>query len=266
MYCQLPTANCQLPTANCYLPTAMPTDDPMNTHQSLAKLIDHALLHPTLRDAELREGCQTAARLNVATVCVKPYAVARAAELLADSSVGVGTVIGFPHGSNASEVKAFEAQVACRDGAVELDMVVNIGKVLDEDWQYVRDDIQAVLKVAREHQAVLKVIFETDFVTSDSLKSRLCEICDELGVDYVKTSTGFGFTKQPQGGYDYIGATEHDVALMRRVCSDRVGVKASGGVRTYEEAVKMRDLGATRLGSSSSEAIVNGEQSQQEGY
>ena len=232
----------------------------------IAKLIDHALLHPTLVDDDIKSGCETAAKLNVASVCVKPYTIKLAAELLKGSDVGVGTVIGFPHGSNASEVKAFEAQVACRDGDVELDMVVNVGKVLQEDWDYVREDIAAVKKVAESEGAILKVIFETDFVANDAHKVKLCEICESLGVDYVKTSTGFGYTKDDSGSYGYTGATEHDIALMRKSCSDTVGVKASGGVRTYEDAVKMRDLGATRLGSSSSEAIVTGEASQQEGY
>ncbi|MEM7315072.1 MAG: deoxyribose-phosphate aldolase [Planctomycetota bacterium] len=233
---------------------------------SIAKLIDHALLHPTLKDADIQAGCETAAKLGVASVCVKPYAIKLAAEVLKDSGVGVGTVIGFPHGSHASEVKAFEAETACRDGAVELDMVVNVGKVLDGDWDYVKNDIDAVLKVARANDAILKVIFETDFVTERSDKVRLCEICDELGVDYVKTSTGFGYTKQSSGGYGYTGATEDDIALMRETCSDKVGVKASGGIRTFDDAAKMRELGATRLGASASETIVTGEASSQEGY
>ncbi len=156
--------------------------------------------------------------------------------------------------------------MACRDGAIELDMVVNVGKVLDGDWDYVKNDIDAVLKVARRNNAILKVIFETDFVTEASDKVRLCEICDELGVDYVKTSTGFGFTKQSGGGYGYTGATGDDIALMRKTCSDKGGVKASGGIRTFDDAAKMRELGATRLGASASETIVTGEQSSQEGY
>ncbi len=237
----------------------------MNNHP-IARLIDHAILHPTQTDTDLRQGCELADRLQVATVCVKPYAVALAAELLCDSQVGVGTVIGFPHGSACSEVKAFEACIAIRDGAKELDMVVNVGKVLAGDWEYVKQDIDAVLQVARKHTVILKVIFETDYVTDDATKVRLCEICDELGVDYVKTSTGFGFVKQADGGYGYTGATEHDIKLMRTTCSDAVGVKASGGVRTYHDAETMRELGATRLGSSSSEAIVAGDATNQEGY
>lgn len=238
----------------------------MPSRLPIAKLIDHALLHPTLTEAELRAGCETARRLQVATVCVKPYAVRLAAELLRGSDVGVGTVIGFPHGGHATEVKAFEADWACQQGASELDMVVNIGKVLDEDWNYVRRDIQAVHDVATRHQAVLKVIFETDYITQDRLKQRLCEVCEEVGVDFVKTSTGFGFVKQPSGDYNYAGATEHDIRLMREACSSEVGIKASGGVRNYADAIRFRDLGATRLGSSATETIVTGAESAQEGY
>ena len=238
----------------------------MNDGQSLAKLIDHALLHPTMTDEAIREGCATARRLQVATVCVKPYAIPLAVEALNGSGVGVGTVIGFPHGSAAPEVKAYEADWACQHGAVELDMVVNVGKVLQEDWEFVRRDIQAVKDIATKHSAILKVIFETDYVTDKSHKVMLCQICEQIGVDFVKTSTGFGFVKRPEGGYAYTGATEQDVRLMRETCSDAVGVKASGGVRTFEDAITMRDLGCSRLGSSSSEAIVAGQQSAQEGY
>ncbi len=238
----------------------------MSTNASIAKLIDHALLHPTMQNDQLRDGCQIAKKLGVASVCIKPYAVPLAVELLAGSGVRVGTVIGFPHGGNAPETKAFEADLACQQGAVELDMVVNIAKVLDQDWHFVRRDIQAVKDVATRHRAILKVIFETDYVTQDDLKTRLCQICEDLGVDYVKTSTGFGFVKQPSGDYNYTGATDHDIRLMRSTCGSQVGVKASGGVRNFDDAVRFRELGATRLGSSASETICTGEQSVQEGY
>lgn len=233
---------------------------------ALAKLIDHALLHPTLTDEEIRKGCAIAARLGVATVCVKPYVIPLAVEVLQGSGVGVGTVIGFPHGSNTISVKAFEAEEACRAGAVELDMVVNIGKVLAQDWEYVRQDIEAVLRVARRHGAILKVIFETDLVTRTEDKRALCRICGELGVDFVKTSTGFGFVKRKEGGYDYVGATPEDVRLMREASPATVQVKASGGIRNHADAVAMRGWGATRLGTSASETILAGEAASQEGY
>jgi deoxyribose-phosphate aldolase len=233
---------------------------------SLAKLIDLALLHPTLTDAELKAGCEKAKKLDVATVCIKPYAVKLAAEILKGSNVGVCTVIGFPHGSNAPEIKAAEAKLACEQGAVELDMVVNIGKVMSEDWDFVERDIKAVLDVARQHKAILKVIFENDYLTRNELKVKLCEICGKLGVDYVKTSTGFGFVKQPSGDYNYKGATQDDVALMRKHSPAKVGIKAAGGVRTQAEALKMQELGCTRIGTSAPEPIIGGGKSSGAGY
>jgi deoxyribose-phosphate aldolase len=226
---------------------------------SIARLIDHSLLHPTMTDAELRAGCELARRHGVASVCVKPYAVRLAAEILAGSEVRVGTVIGFPHGSNLTEVKAFEAEQACRQGATELDMVVNLGKLLSGDWQYVEADIQAVVQVARRHGAITKVIFENDYLPNDELKIRLCQVCERAGAEFVKTSTGYGFVKQPSGDYNYRGATEHDLKLMRAHCGPQVQVKAAGGVRTYAEAARVRELGVARIGASATEAILAGE-------
>ncbi len=230
------------------------------SESSIAALIDHSLLHPTLTDAELRAGCELARRLSVASVCIKPYAVRLAAEILAGSPVRVGTVIGFPHGSHATEVKVFEAEVACRDGATELDMVVNIGEVLSGDWQYVERDIRAVVDAAHARGAIVKVIFENDFLPDDATKVRLCEICQRAGADFVKTSTGFGFVKQAGGDYNYQGATEHDVQLMREHTSPPLQVKAAGGVRSFAAADSMRRLGATRIGCSATEAILAEEQ------
>ncbi|MCC7084768.1 MAG: deoxyribose-phosphate aldolase [Pirellulales bacterium] len=224
--------------------------------QSLAKLIDFAMLHPTLTDAELRAGCERAKRLGVASVCIKPYAVKLAAEALRGSGVAVGTVIGFPHGSNPTEIKAAEAAWACEQGATELDMVVNVGKVIGEDWEYVEREIRAIVAAARARQAIVKVIFENDFLPSDTLKIKLCEICAKAGVDFVKTSTGFGFVKQPSGDYNYRGATEHDIGLMRKHLPPNIGIKASGGVRTTADGLRMQELGCTRLGTSSPESIV----------
>ena len=226
---------------------------------SIARLIDHSLLHPTLTDAELRHGCEVARRLGVASVCIKPYAVGMAAEILSGSNVQVGTVIGFPHGGNLTEVKVAEARLACQQGATELDMVVNIGKVLSGDWDFVERDIRAVVEVAHAHRAITKVIFENDYLPNDEVKVKLCEICERAGAEFVKTSTGFGFVKQKDGNYNYKGATEHDLKLMRANCGPGVQVKAAGGVRTYEEAARVRELGVTRIGASATEGIVAGE-------
>lgn len=227
-------------------------------HNSVARLIDHALLHPTLTDQQLREGCELGKRLNVASVCIKPYAVPLAAELLAGSQTAVCTVIGFPHGSPATECKRFETSLACRQGAREVDMVVNVGKVLQGDWAFVEADIRAVVDTAHEHGALAKVIFENEYLPVDALKIELCRICSRAGADFVKTSTGFGFVSRPEGGMAPIGATDHDLKLMRAHADARVGLKASGGVRSYQDAQRVIALGATRIGTSSTVAIVAG--------
>lgn len=232
---------------------------------NLVSLIDHAILHPTATDEDLVRQCDVADELGVASVCVKPYMVARASELLAASKVAVGTVIGFPQGGNLTEVKVAEATLACLQGAVELDMVINIAKALEEDWGYITTDIKEVLNVAVQHNAILKVIFETDYITSESGKQKLCEICSQLGVGFVKTSTGFGYTKQASGDYNYNGATLADIELMSEHTTNNVAVKASGGIRDADEAQAMVNAGATRLGTSASQAISVGEQSS-EGY
>jgi deoxyribose-phosphate aldolase len=233
------------------------------TYQELAKMIDHSLLHPTMTDHDLEEGCGIAARYGVASVCVKPYAVKRAVELLRGTDVLVGCVIGFPHGNSATEVKQFETGVACRDGAVEIDMVLNIGKALGGDWDYVERDIRAVCDEAHRHGAKVKVIFENDYLTqggaglkADDFKRKLCQISEKAGADWVKTSTGYGFVKGPDGKYSYKGATAEDLKLMRASCSDRVQVKAAGGVRDLDGLILVRDLGATRCGATATVAMM----------
>ncbi len=231
--------------------------------ESIARCIDHSLLHPTMTDDELRAGCELAKQYHVASVCVKPYAVPLAVEVLEGSGVEVGTVIGFPHGGNLPEVKAQEAALACQQGACELDMVINIGKALSGDWGYVERDIRGVVEVAHKYNAITKVIIENDYLPNDEIKIKLCEICEKAGADFVKTSTGYGFVKQPSGDYNYRGATEDDVRLMRAHCSEKVQVKAAGGVRTYEQALRMCELGVSRIGASATEAIVNAEREAQ---
>ena len=226
------------------------------TKHEIAKMIDHSLLHPTMDDQALREGIELARKYDVASVCIKPYAVNMAAELLKGSDVMVCTVIGFPHGNSRVDVKVFETERAIDDGAKEIDMVVNTGKVLSEDWDYVRDEIAAVVAVTKKHGAALKVIFENDFLPEDKYKVRLCEICSELKVDFVKTSTGYGFVKQSDGSYNYKGATHADLVLMRGHSDPEVEVKAAGGVRTLEDTLKVRELGVTRIGATATEAII----------
>jgi deoxyribose-phosphate aldolase len=219
---------------------------PDYTYEDISKMIDHSLLAPTLTDEELESGCRLAVLYNVATVCTKPYFVRRCAELLAPSDVKPTTTIGFPHGGHTTAIKVAEAQAAIADGAEELDMVVNIGKVLSEDWTYVEADIRAVLEVVREHGKILKVIFENCYLQR-SHKIRLCEICGALGVDFVKTSTGYA-----EGG-----ATLEDVRLMREHCPPHVQVKAAGGVRTLDQLLEMRAAGVTRIGATRTADILD---------
>jgi len=227
------------------------------SRNEIAKMIDHSLLHPTMDDQTLRDGIKLAREYNVASVCIKPYAVKMAAEMLEGSDVMVCTVVGFPHGNSRVDVKVFETERALEDGAVEIDMVVNTGKVLSEDWVYVNDEIAAIVAVTKKHGAALKVIFENDFLPEEKHKIRLCEICSELKVEFVKTSTGYGFVKQKDGSYSYKGATRDDLLLMRRHSDPSVEVKAAGGVRTLEDTLKVRELGVTRIGATATEAIVN---------
>ena len=234
------------------------------TYSDLAKMIDHSLLHPTMTDADLEAGCKLAAKYQVASVCIKPYAVKQAVEWLKGSGVLVGCVIGFPHGNSATESKRYETQLACKDGAAEIDMVVNLGKALSGDWNYVEADVKAVCDEAHSHGAKVKVIFENDYLTaggaglsSDDFKRKLCELCERAGADWVKTSTGYGFVKQPDGSYNYKGATEHDLALMRASCTERVQVKAAGGVRDLDGLIKVRDLGGSRCGATATAAMMD---------
>ncbi|MEK0450678.1 MAG: hypothetical protein RL088_2946 [Verrucomicrobiota bacterium] len=234
------------------------------TYSELAKMIDHSLLHPTMTDADLKAGCEIAARYGVASVCIKPYAVRQAVEWLRGSGVLVGAVIGFPHGNSATESKRYETKLACEDGAAEIDMVINIGKALGGDWEYVEADIRAVCDEAHRHGAKVKVIFENDYLTaggagleSDDFKRKLCAISERAGADWVKTSSGYGFVKQPDGSYNYKGATEHDLSLMRASVSGRVQVKAAGGVRDLDGLIKVRDLGATRCGATATAAMMD---------
>jgi deoxyribose-phosphate aldolase len=216
------------------------------TYAAIAKMMDHSLLQQTLTDADLEAGCRLAREYDVASVCIKPYGVKFAATILAGSTVAVGTTIGFPHGGHVTAIKIAEAQAAMADGARELDMVVNIGKVLSKDWVYVADDIRHVVEAAHRGGAIVKVIFENCFL-KDEHKEQLCRICGEVGADFVKTSTGYGES----------GAIDDDLRLMRRCSPPRVQVKAAGGVRSYERLLAVRALGVTRVGATATKVILD---------
>lgn len=219
---------------------------PHYTYHDIAKMLDHSLLQPVLTDADLEKGCKLAKAYDVATVCIKPYAVPLAVDILKGSSVGVCTVIGFPHGSHLTKIKVLEAQAAMADGATELDMVVNIGKVKTGDWDYVAKDIKEVVDAAHRGKAKVKVIFENSML-DNAQKIKLCEICGSVNADWVKTSTGYG-----DGG-----ATDDDLKLMRQHSPAHVQVKAAGGVRSFERLLIVRDLGVTRVGATVSPAILD---------
>lgn len=216
------------------------------SYTNFAKMIDHSLLQPVLTDDDLERGCLLAREYDVASVCIKPYAVRRAVELLAGSTVAVGTTIGFPHGGHLTAIKVAEAQAAMEDGARELDMVVNIGKVLSGAWTFVAGDIRGVVETAHRGGAIVKVIFENCFL-GDEHKEQLCRICGEVGADFVKTSTGYG-----DGG-----ALDADLRLMRRCSPPQVQVKAAGGVRTFERLRAVRELGVSRVGATATKAILD---------
>jgi deoxyribose-phosphate aldolase len=215
------------------------------TYQDIAKMIDHSLLNPTLTEKDLEQGCRLAVDYDCASVCIMPYALARCAEILNGSTVKASTTIGFPHGGHTTVTKVAEALRALDDGGQELDMVVNISKVLSEDWDYVRQDIQAVIDATHARGQKVKVIFENCYL-QDRHKISLCEICGELGADWVKTSTGYGTG----------GATIEDLKLMRQHSPVHVQVKAAGGVRTLDKLLEVRSLGVTRVGASRTAEIL----------
>lgn len=231
--------------------------------KTLSKMIDHSLLHPTLTDEQIVAGCELAVEHDVATVCVKPYAIHLARCVLEGFDVGICAVVAFPHGNSATAIKVKETEAAAAEGAVEIDMVVNIGKVLGGDWGYVADEIRAINNAAIANEAILKVIFENDYLDDASIV-RLCAICSEVGVAFVKTSSGYGFVKQPNGYYTYLGATDHHLRLMREHCPPSVRIKAAGGVRTLDDLLRVRELGATRVGATTTAQILD--EAKQRGY
>jgi deoxyribose-phosphate aldolase len=231
----------------------MPIPNP--TILAVAKMIDHSLLHPTLTDEQLRTGLAVARDCECATACVKPYAVPMATAALAGSGVAVCAVAGFPHGNSHTALKVAEAERAIAEGATEIDVVVNIGKVLGAAWAEVSAELKTVNTACTARGAILKVIFENDYLPDEAI-IRLCELCTEHGIAFVKTSTGYGFVKQPGGDYNYRGATDHHLQLMRRHSGPLVQIKAAGGVRTLDDLLRVRALGVTRIGATATEAIL----------
>ena len=216
------------------------------TYQDIAKMIDHSLLNPTLTTEDFEKGCQLALLYDTASVCIVPYYLKRCAEILKGSDVKASTTIGFPHGGHTTAIKVAEARQALADGGEELDMVVNISAVLSGNWSYVQQDIQAVTEVTHAAGQKIKVIFENCYLNDDQ-KIKLCQICGELNTDWVKTSTGYGTG----------GATDADLALMRKHSPAHVQVKAAGGVRDLDALLRVRGLGVTRSGATRTAAMLD---------
>lgn len=216
--------------------------------KNLASKIDHTLLKPDATPDEIKKLCSEAKKYKFASVCINPNYVSLCKELLSGTEVKVCTVIGFPLGSTTTEVKKFEAEQAIKNGAQEIDMVINVGRLKHGDFKYVFNDINQVVQAAKKNNVICKVILETALLT-DEEKVKACLICKNAGADFVKTSTGFS-----KGG-----ATAGDVALMKYVVGSNIGVKASGGIRSKEDAEAMIASGADRIGASASVAIVSGE-------
>ena len=214
-------------------------------YASIAKMIDHSLLNPTLPTRELEEGCALAIRYDVASVCIMPFALARCAELLKGTTVKASTTIGFPHGGHTTAVKLAEARQALADGGQELDVVINISKARSGEWQYVRDELAALAETIHAGGAKMKVIFENTY-HDDAAKIRLCEISAEVGADWVKTSTGYAPS----------GATLADLELMRKHSPARVQVKAAGGIRDLDALLAVRAIGVSRVGATRTEAML----------
>lgn len=215
------------------------------TKNELARMIDHTVLKADTKEEKIEEICKEALQYNFASVCINPCNIESAAKLLKGSEVKVCTVIGFPLGANTTAAKAFETKDAIEKGASEVDMVINIGKIRDKDYDYVKKDIEAVVKEAKG-KALTKVIIETCLLT-DEEKIMACKLAKEAGADFVKTSTGFSTG----------GATVADIKIMREAVGENLGVKASGGVRTYEDSIAIINAGATRIGASASIDIIN---------
>jgi deoxyribose-phosphate aldolase len=222
-----------------------------------SKFIDHSLLHPKSTQKEVEELCKEAIEYNVAAVCLKPDSVAFAYNILKKTSIAIATVIGFPHGGSTIETKVFETQNAIKNGAQEIDVVVNIGKVKEHNWAYIKNEISSISTICQSNNVILKVIFETGYLRDDEIL-RLCKICTTSKVNYVKTSTGFDFEKDKNGLINTIGAKIKTCELMAANIPNEVKLKASGGIRNTQDFLAFIDAGASRIGTSSTKEILEG--------
>ena len=221
----------------------------------LAGMIDHSLLHPTFTKTDILKGLEISKNTKVATACVKPCDTGLAAEVLRNSETKVCAVVSFPHGNSTTKIKIAECRQCISEGAAEIDIVCNIGKVLSGDWQAVENEISQVNAVVVEEGAILKVIFENDYLENEHI-IQLTRICSDIGVAFVKTSTGYGFVKQPDGSYNYRGATDEHLSLMVKHARPGTQVKAAGGIRTLDDLLRVRALGISRVGATATVSIL----------
>jgi len=226
------------------------------TVNELAKMIDHSLLHPTMTDEDVKIGCELSRDYGVATACVKPYSIRQALEIFEGSDVMACAVIGFPHGNSTTGIKVVEAEAAALAGAKEIDMVVNVGKVKGGQWDYVSREVHLINEAVVAAGSILKVIFENDYLVESEI-IRLCQICSEAKVAFVKTSTGYGFVKGDDGKYSYKGATMEHLKLMREHTDAGIEIKAAGGVRSLDDLLAVRELGVTRIGATATKVMLN---------
>ncbi len=225
----------------------MDQDTPtLSTYEDLAKMIDHSLVRPELSDVQVEEGCRLARRYGVASVSVRPSDADLCVRWMEGSGVAVGSLVGFPHGSETTAAKIYQAQDLLRRGVTEIDMVLNIGKLISRQFQYVESELLQIANLCHQSGAILKVILENAYLSED-LKIIACKICKRTDVDFAKSSTAFAPT----------GATPEDLRLMVRICGDKVKVKAAGGVRTLEKALEVREIGCARFGTTATAAILD---------
>lgn len=215
------------------------------TKSEIAKMIDHSLLRPEMTDDEIVQECNVAKEVNVKAVCVRPLDVKKCRELLKNTEVLICTVVGFPHGNSTIETKLYETEMAMDHGAVEIDLVIPIGKARSGHWDYVKAEIKVITEAVHKRNAIIKVIFENAYLTDEEI-IKCCEICSELKVDFVKTSTGYAPT----------GAKLDDVRLMRKHCPPEIEIKAAGGIRTLNDFLAFYEAGSTRMGTRSTKTIL----------
>ena len=221
----------------------------------VAKMIDHAVLHPTQTMVDLDAAIALSKQYEIASLCVKPYMVPYVSERLQDSTVMTSTVIGFPHGSNITDVKRRESEEALKHGAKELDMVTNIGWIKSKDWNAIQEEVNTIATLCHDASAILKVIIETDYLSQDEVLS-MTQLLDESDADFIKTSTGFGYTKRSNGFYAYDGALLDNIRIMKSNIKGKLRIKASGGIRDLQTLLQFRNAGAERIGTSSTESIM----------